>query len=68
MTAISKRQRARFIDTKRKKIETFLYPKSQALYKNQYSFCYVFIYKKRDTLRHAIFHENFGVGVYIQKA
>ena len=28
----------------------------------------VFIYKKPDTLHYGIFHENFQVGIYIQKA
>ena len=45
-----------------------LYTKSQTLCKRQDNFCYVFIYKKQDTLRYAIFHENFEVGVYKQKA
>ena len=27
-----------------------------------------FIYKKQDTSRYAIFHENFEVGIYIPKA
>ena len=37
-------------------------------YQKPHNSCYVFIYKKQDTLRYAIFHENFEVGIYIQKA
>ena len=42
---------------------TFLYAKSQTLQKKQDKFCYFFIYKKPDTLRHAIFMECLGIGV-----
>ena len=65
MTAIRETQRARFYIYKREKnCETFLYTKSQTLCKKQDNLRYVFIYKKPDTLPYAIFHENFGVGIY----
>ena len=38
------------------------------IYKNQDNLCSVFIYKMHDTLRYAIFHEIFEVGIYIQKS
>ena len=38
------------------------------VYKNPDNVCYLFIYKKQDTLSFAIFHENVEVGIYIQKA
>ena len=38
-----------------------------AFMKNKYNFRYVFIYKNQHTLCYAIFHENFEVGIYIQK-
>ena len=41
--------------------------KSRYFYKNQDNFRYFFIYKKPDTLRYAIFHEMFEIGIYIQK-
>ena len=53
---------------KAKNWETFLYKKSKTLCKKQDNFYYVFIYKKQDTLSYAIFHENFGRGIHIQKA
>ena len=69
ITAVSKRQRARlYLYIKGGGCQTFLYTKIQALCKNQDNIHYVFIYKKQDTLRYAIFHENFEVGVYKQKA
>ena len=46
----------------------FLYTKSQTLCKKQDNFCYVCLYKNQDTLRYAIFHENFEVNIYTQKA
>ena len=56
MTAISERQSARFYICKNpKKCETFLYAKPQTFCKKQDNFRYVFIYKKQDTLRYAIF-------------
>ena len=45
-----------------------LYTKIQKHRKKQDNFRYVFIYKKQDTLRYAIFHEIFEVGIYIQKS
>ena len=48
--------------------QTFLYTKSQTRFKNQDNLRYVLIYKKQYTLRHAIFHENVEVGIYIQKS
>ena len=57
-----------YIYTKRENnCARFLY-KSQTLFKKQDNFRYVFIYKKQDTLRDAIFHENFEVSIYVQKA
>ena len=53
---------------KAKNCETFLYPKSQTLFKKRDNFRYVFIYQKLYTLRYGIFHEIFEVGIYIQKA
>ena len=53
---------------KAKKCETFIHTKSQILCKKQDNFHYAFIYKKTDTLRYVIFHENFGIGIRIQKA
>ena len=37
--------------------EAFLYTKSPTLYKMQENSRPIFIYKKQDTLRHAIFHK-----------
>ena len=45
----------------------YMYTKIQTLCKNQDNFCYVFIHKKSDTLRYAIFHETFEIGIYIYK-
>ena len=68
MTATSKRQRARFYIYKNQKhCESFLYTKSQTLFKNPDSLRYIFIYKSK-TLYVKKFHENFEVGIYIQKA
>ena len=41
---------------------TFLYTKSQTLFKKQDNLRYVFIYKKPDTLWHAIFNGIFEIG------
>ena len=69
MNVISERQRAHlYIYKKQKNYEKFLYTKSLTLCNKQDNYCYVFIYKKQDNLRYAIFHENFEVGVNIQKA
>ena len=65
---------------KRKKTCTFLYiqkeknakrfyiQKGQTLCKKQENSRYVFIYKKKNTLRYAILNEIFEVGIFIQKA
>ena len=68
MTTIIERQRTRLYTQKEKNCETFLSKKSQTVFKKQDNFRYVFIYKKRYTLRYWIFHEIFEVGIYIQKA
>ena len=68
MTAIIKRNVQVYITTKRNKPQKVLYTKIQTLGKNQDNFRYVFIYQKYDTLRYAIFHEKFEVGIYIQKS
>ena len=53
---------------KQKNRWTFLYTKSLILFKKLDNSRYVFIYKKRYTLRYGVFHEIFEVGIYIQKA
>ena len=69
ITAIIKRQRAHFnIYKNQKKFRNVSYKKSQTLCKKQENFRYVFIYKNQDTLYSTIFHENFEVCIYIQKA
>ena len=57
MTPIGKRQRARFIYTKSKKIAKclYIYTKSQTLCKKQDNLRYVFVHKKQDTLLYAFF-------------
>ena len=68
-TDLSKTQRTLFYIYKKKQYcETFLYTKSRTLFKKQDNLRYVCIYKKLDTLRHAIFHEIFEIGICIQKA
>ena len=47
-----------FIYTKGKICEIFVYTKIQKTCKNLKKTCYVFMYKKQDTLRCAIFHES----------
>ena len=55
-------QRARFDIYKKEKIaKYFLNRKSKTIP------IFIFIYKKQDTLRYVIFHENVEVGIYIQK-
>ena len=68
MTAISKRQCARFyIYTKSKKIaKRFIFKNPDTLQKAR-QFPLRFIHKNLDTLRYAIFHENFENGIYIEK-
>ena len=60
MTAIIKRQR-------KTNCETFLYTKSQTLFKKLDNFRYVFQYKKAIHLKLRDFHEIFEVGIHIQK-
>ena len=69
MTVIGERHRARlYIYTKRKtNYHTFLYTKSQTLFKKQKKFCYVLINIKLDTLHYTILHEMFEAGIFIQK-
>ena len=50
-----------------KKSEICLYTISETLCKNQDNLHYVFICKKKDTSRYAIFHEIVEIGIYIQK-
>ena len=54
MTAIIERQRARLYK-KQKRFQTFLYTKSQTLFKKLSKFRYVFKYKKQYTWRYGIF-------------
>ena len=42
----------------------YIYKKLDNLQK-QDNLCYVFIHKNPDTLRQAIFHENFEIGIHI---
>ena len=56
MTPIQENQRARFYINKKQKPDT--------LQKQDY-LRYVFIHKKSDTLRYAIFHEIFELDIYI---
>ena len=68
MTPVVERQRARFnISKKPNNCETFLYTKSQTLFKKLDNFRYGFIYKKQFTLRCGIFDEIFEIDIYIQK-
>ena len=68
MTAISKRQRARFyIYKKQKNCKMFLYTKSPTIFKNQDNSRYVFIYKKEDTLRYAISMKILWLGFIYKK-
>ena len=64
---ITERQRARFyIYKKQKNVKClYIYTKIQTLCKNQDNLRYVFIHKKPDNLRYAIFNEIFEIGVYI---
>ena len=56
MTAISRKQRARFyMYKKQKKYRMFLYTKRHTLYQKQDNSRCVFMYKKQDTLRYAVF-------------
>ena len=58
-----------FIFTKCKKsCETFLFTKSQTLFKKLDSFRYAFKYKKRYIDVTEFFYEIFEVSIYIQKA
>ena len=69
MTAISKRQCARFyIYKKVKKLQIVLYTKSKTLCKKQDNSRYFLYTKKLDTLRYAILHEMFEFGNYMQQA
>ena len=66
MTTISKRQHARLIYKKGKKVQNnFIYKNIVTLQKAR-QFASRFIYDNPDTLRYAIFHENFEVGIYVQ--
>ena len=62
MIAISERQSARFYIFEKQKMRNFF------IYKKRDNSLLVFIYKIHDTLRNAIFHEIFEVGIYIQKS
>ena len=53
---------------KAKEIAKRFYIKRKTFCKNLDNFRYVFIYKNQDTLLYTIFHEIFGLGIYIQKA
>ena len=64
---ICKIQRAHFIYTKRRKNAKRLYIYKASLRKKQDNFHYV-LYTKARHLRYVIFHENFEVGIYMQKA
>ena len=71
MTPIGERQRARFINTKSKKIAKcfYIYTKSQTFCKKQDNLRYIFVHKKQDTLLYAVFHEFLKLAfIYVQKA
>ena len=68
MTAISKIRRTRFNIYKGKKNRNIFLYKYPDTFQKAIRFQLRFINKKHDTLRYAIFHEIFGVGVYIQTA
>ena len=56
MTAISRKQRARFyMYKKQKNYRMFLYTKRHTLCQKQDNYRCVFMYKKQDTLRYAVF-------------
>ena len=69
MTNSSKRQRARFYIYKKKNIAKRLYisKNSDTLQKSR-QFALRFYSQNPDTLRCAIFHEIFEIGLYIQKS
>ena len=67
MTTISKRQGARFIYTKDKKMTKQFYIQEDRHLAKARKFASPFIYKKLNTLRHAICHEIIWVGIYVQK-
>ena len=57
-----------FIYKKQKNCETFLYTKSQTLFKKLDNFRYVFYIQKAIHLTLRDFHEIFELGIYKQKA
>ena len=69
MITISKRQCPCSYIYKKQKIakSLYIYAKKQTPFKKQDNLRYVFIYKKLDTFRHAIFHENFEIVICIEK-
>ena len=66
MNPIRKRKRARLLFTKSEKNgeRIYIYTKSYTLCKKQDNLRYVFVHKKPDTLRYAIFRENFEIGIH----
>ena len=68
MTNIRERQHVRIYIYKSKKCETFLYTKSETLFKKQDNLRFVFIYKIPDTLHYAILQEISDIGIYRLKA
>ena len=67
MTPISKIQRACLYIYKKEMIakRLYVYTKGQTLSKKQDNLRYFYIHKKPDTLRSAIFHEIFEIGIDI---
>ena len=68
MTTTSKRQRERFYTYRKKKFPNVFIYKNPDAFQKERQFPLHFIYKKPDTLRYAVFHEKFEVGIYIKKA
>ena len=68
MTAIIERERARLYRQKAKKPRNvFIFTKPDTFQKAR-QFPLRFKYKKKDTLRYAIFHKNVEFGIYLQEA
>ena len=65
MNPISQRQRVRFIHIKKIAKNLYIYARIETLFKKKDNLRYVFIHKKPYTLRYAIFHKSFVIGIYI---
>ena len=68
MTTISERQRARFYiykkETNSKRLYIYIYTQKARHFSKRRA---IFIYKKLDNFRYAIFHENFEIDICIKK-